>query len=102
MTRRKIEKIRREIEGLRRKGGVRASELESLAKRLGRRRAKRGGEPTWVSDSLPGRPPVSVPAHPGDLNRYTARSILDQLERDLDELELAAEDAEEDDDEEIQ
>ncbi len=101
MRRRKIEKLRREIEGLRRRGGVRASELESLAQRLGRRRAKRGSEPTWVSDLLVGRPPVSIPSHPGDLNRYTARSILDQLEADLDELELAADDGQEDDDEEI-
>jgi hypothetical protein len=30
---------------------------------------------------------VSIPSHPGDLNRFTARGILDQLEGDLDEYE---------------
>jgi len=80
----KIRKLRSVIEALRNKGWVKTAELEILARRLGRRRAKRGKEPTWISDALPDRRPVSIPSHPGDVNRFTARSILDQLEGDLD------------------
>ncbi|HEY7213801.1 MAG TPA: hypothetical protein VIC28_04185 [Thermoanaerobaculia bacterium] len=83
----KIRKLRSEIEALRNKGWVKTAELEALARRLGRRRAKRGKEPTWISDELPDRRPVSIPSHPGDVNRFTARSILDQLEGDLDRYE---------------
>lgn len=83
----KIQKLRSQIEALRRKGGIKSAELESLAQRLGRRRANTGKEPTWVNEELSNRRPVSIPSHPGDLNRHTARSILDQLEGDLDEYE---------------
>jgi len=87
MGRSKIRKLRSEIEALRGRGGIKSSELESLARRLGRRRAKRGKEPAWVSEELPESRPVSIPNHPGDLNRYTAGTILDQLEADLDRYE---------------
>ena len=87
LSRAKIQKLRSEIAAFRRKGGIKSTELESLARRLGRKRANIGKEPTWVSEELPNRWPVSIPSHPGDLNRFTARSILDQLEGDLDEYE---------------
>jgi len=83
----KIRKLRSEIETLRRRGGVKSAELESLAQRLGRTRAKRGKEPTWVNEELPEMRPLSIPNHPGDLNRFTAKSILDHLEADLDRYE---------------
>lgn len=83
----KIRKLRSKIEALRGKGWVKTSELESLARRLGRKRAKRGKEPTWVSEELPDRRPVSIPSHSVDVNRFTARTILDQLEADLDRYE---------------
>jgi len=83
----KIRRLRSRIEALRRRGGIKAAELEALAEKLGRRRAKRGSEPTWVSDVFPDLRPVSIPNHPGDLNRYTAKSILDGLEADLDRHE---------------
>lgn len=83
----KIRKLRSEIEALRNKRGVKSSELESLAQRVGRRRAKRGKEPTWVNEELPERRPVSIPNHPGDLSRFTAKAILDQLEADLEGYE---------------
>jgi hypothetical protein len=66
----KIRKLRAQIEALRNRGWVKTAELEALARRLGRRRAKRGKEPTWISDELPDRRPVSIPSHPGDLDRY--------------------------------
>lgn len=87
MDLKQIQKLRTQIETLRRRGGVKSTELEALAQRLGRRRAKRGKEPTWVSEGLPKRRPVSIPGHPGDLNRFTAGGILDQLEADLDVYE---------------
>jgi hypothetical protein len=61
--------------------------LEAVAGAVGRVRDPRGKEPTWVSEELPSRPPLSIPGHPRDLNKFTARSILDQLEEDVDELE---------------
>jgi hypothetical protein len=84
----RLPRIRSRIEALRRQGGVKGRELESVAKAVGRRRHPRGKEPTWVSDELPSRPPLSIPGHPRDLNRITARTILDQLEEDVDELEI--------------
>jgi len=69
---------------------VRPAELESLAESLGRTRLKRGKHPTWVNRLLPTARPVSIPSHTGDLNRFTARTILDQLEEDLEMLETMA------------
>src|SRR6185295_723863 len=83
----KIRKLRSQIEALRNKRWIKTAELESLAQRLGTKRAKRGKEPTWINEELPDRRPVSIPSHPGDVNRFTARSILDQLEADLDRYE---------------
>jgi hypothetical protein len=87
MSLRKVRRLRSEIEALRGQGGLKSAELESLAQRLGRRRAKRGSEPTWVSEAFPDLRPVSIPNHPTDLNRYTAKSILNELEADLDRYE---------------
>jgi hypothetical protein len=87
MNRRKVERLRSEIDRLRGRGGIKSVELERLAAKLGRRLSKRGKEPTWVNDRLPTLRPVSIPNHPGDLNRHTAGSILDQLESDLDQWE---------------
>ena len=86
-----IRRLRARIEALRRVGGVRPVELERLAKSLGRTTEKRGKHPTWVSRFLPSAPPVSIPSHPGSLNRFTAKTILDQLEADLDLLEARSE-----------
>ena len=59
--------------------------LESLAKALGRTRAKRGSEPTWVSVVFPALRPLSIPHHSKEVKRFTAESILDQLEVDVHE-----------------
>lgn len=40
-----------------------------------------------VSELLPIARPLSIPSHSRQLNRYTAKAILDQLEEDLDALE---------------
>lgn len=84
MNPKKIARLRQEIAALRNKGGVRGSELESVARRVGRRLHARGKHPTWV---MKGRFPLSIPKHPGEMRRGTVKSILDHLEDDLDEIE---------------
>jgi len=83
----KIRKLRSRIEALRKKGGVKAAELKSLAHSLGRTPSNRGKEPTWVNEEFTAWRPMSIPGHPGDLARPTVRSILDDLEADLDRYE---------------
>jgi hypothetical protein len=58
-----------------------------LAEALGRRRADRGSEPTFVSDAFPGLRPLTIPSHSKPLKRFTALSVLDQLEEDIAEWE---------------
>ena len=87
MRKKQIARLRQEIERLRRSGGVKSRELQELAKSLGRKRHNRGKEPNWVSEIFDDVFPISIPDHPGDLNKYTARGILSQLENDLDKLE---------------
>ena len=83
MTEQKLQNLWAEVNSLRKKGGIKSSELQSLAKAVGKsRHKKRGKEPTWIS-SFSMLPPVSIPDHSGDLNKFTARGILDQIERDL-------------------
>lgn len=86
MDRKKLKKLRRDIDSFRRRGGINSRELEALARALGRKRHPRGSEPVWVSE-LVGSHPISIPNHLTDLNRFTARNILDQLEADIDRLE---------------
>lgn len=92
MNREKLKKLRGEIDNLRRRGGIKSRELEALARALGRKRHPRGSEPTWISE-VADCYPISIPNHPTDLNKFTARRILNQLEADIDKL------AEDDDDE---
>jgi hypothetical protein len=40
-----------------------------------------------VSVLLPEARPLSIPSHPGDLNRFTVRAILDRLEADIDAID---------------
>ena len=88
MKRQKLDKLRKQVEELRQKGGIGSSELESLAEALGRVRSKRGKHLTWINKAIPDLPPLSIPHHGSkDLNKYTANSILDQLEFDIDKFE---------------
>ena len=85
--------LRRKVESLRH-GQIKAKELESLARSLGRKKENRGKEPTWES-CFHDLPPLSIPHHGGkDISRGTKNSILNQLEDDtvrweqqLDEME---------------
>jgi hypothetical protein len=83
MTLKKLRKLLKRIAQLR-GSSVKPRKLESLAKALGRTRAKRGSEPTWVSTPFPDLRPLSIPHHSKEVNRFTAESILDQLEGDAD------------------
>lgn len=84
MNKNKLRSIRKRITACRGRGGIKAEELEGLAKELGRVLSRRGKEPTWVSEPFPTLRPVSIPHHGSrDLNRFTAGTILDQFEFDL-------------------
>lgn len=48
---------------------------------MGRWPHKRGKEPTFVKE---GRPPLTIPNHPGAMSPITVDNILDMLEEDLD------------------
>ncbi len=87
MNQKRLAKLRRDLEGLRRRGGIKSRELEGLAKRMGReRRPQRTGDPQWVNEELGWRP-LTIPSHPGDMPRGTAGSVLNSLEEDLFQLE---------------
>ena len=97
MQKRKLVKLRRTLEALRQRcGSIRAAELESLAKQLGRKRHDRGKEPTyeWPDAS---RLPLTIPHHLGTLKKGTACNILNQLEEDIELLEQE-DDSDEDED----
>jgi len=81
-----IEALRQELEQLRSaKYNLKSRDLIRFATKLGRSLANRGKEPTYKSN-IPGRRPLSIPGH-RKVNPYTASSILDDFEADLDALE---------------
>jgi hypothetical protein len=83
MTRKKLNKLRAWLDELRR-SSPKASEIQRVAKVLGRKKVKRGKEPTWESDTFPDLRPLSIPDHGGrELPTGTKYSILNQLEDDF-------------------
>ena len=83
MTPKRLAKLKGELAKLRR-APRKAAELEKLARKLGRRRVKRGGEPMWESAEFPELFVLAIPHHGGrDLAIGTQKSILDQLEEDV-------------------
>ena len=88
MTKKKLIRLRTEFEELkRRRRNLSERDLTSFAGKIGRRLFSRGGHPTYVSDLLPNRNPISIPRHRGNVPVGTAGNILDQFEADLDLLE---------------
>jgi hypothetical protein len=81
MDRKKLDNLRRELEGMR-GNPQKATDVASLVERLGRKREDRGKEPTWVSDDFE-LPNLTIPMHSGDLKRRTLNSILNQVEDDI-------------------
>jgi hypothetical protein len=89
MDRKKLSKIRRDLDALRR-SQPKATDLQRLARRLGRRRDDRGKHPMYGSEAFPNHRPLSIPNHKGrDYPPGTRDSILNQLEEDLDAWDAA-------------
>ena len=87
MNRAKLDKLRLELTKLRR-SPQKASALEGMAKKLGRKISKRGKEPVWVNQDLAGVYPLAIPHHGGrDLSPGVQRNVLDILEGDIAALE---------------
>jgi len=83
MTRKKLRALGRKL-GQLRQSPQKAIAVQTLAQQLGRRKVKRGKEPTWESDIFPDLRPLSIPDHGGkNLSIGTKNSILNQLEDDL-------------------
>jgi hypothetical protein len=82
----KLRKIQQTLNSYRGRGGIKPAELEHIAKELGRERSNRGSEPTFINLQFPSLHPLSIPHHGArDLNKYTAKNILDQLQHYIDE-----------------
>ncbi len=80
-----FDRCRARIAALHRQGGVKSSELEALAREIGRVKIKRKSKhPVYV---MPHRPPLPIPHHGKDMPIGTKRNILLVLEDDLDFLE---------------
>lgn len=84
MDRKKLEKLRREIERMRR-ASVRAADVQAVARKLGREIVNRGKEPVWDNRELPNQPVVAIPCHGGgrDLSPGVKHQLLDYLEDDI-------------------
>ncbi len=83
MNWRKLAKLRREWEALRR-SSQKARMFERLAKQLGREPVNRGKHPMWESVEFDWLPPLAIPRHGGrDLPVGTRISVLNQLEDDI-------------------
>jgi|GEM_PF-3778409 len=80
MTQRKLDKIVRQIEALRARGGVSGAELEKVLRKLGRRH---DGNGVWRSRHFE-LEPITVHTHPGDLSRHTKDNTLKSLKDDRD------------------
>ena len=105
MTRRKLDKLKRELAALR-NGRHKASDFQSLASKLGRKlNTKRGKEPMWESESFDDLFPLAIPDHGGrDISPGVQKQLLNLLEEDvlrweeIIEAEEQNEEAEHDDD----
>lgn len=84
MDRKKLLKIKDELDAMRR-SSVTAAEVQSLARRLGRRLSTRGKHPNWVSDEFDDLYPLSIPDHGGgrDLSPGVKKVVLNNLEWDV-------------------
>jgi hypothetical protein len=88
MNRKKLARLRSEVEVLRRRrNNLRSSDLTRLALKVERKpNTSRGKEPTYES-VIPGLRPLTIPGHK-KINPFTGLSILQALEKDLDTWEI--------------
>jgi hypothetical protein len=83
MDRKKLDKIRDEMEGMRRRM-VKPAEMQAVARQLGRRLGKHGKHPNWESQMFTQLRPVSIPDHGGrDLSKTVRAGALDVLDEDV-------------------
>ena len=83
MDKKKLIKIQPELDRMR-QASVKASEIQGLAKKLGRRLTKRGKEPMWENERFEDLPVLAIPDHGGkDLSPGVKHSVLNQLEDDI-------------------
>jgi hypothetical protein len=85
MNRKRLGKIERELLGYEASpAGRKPREFERIARRLGRRKVKRGSEPNYASPAEPDLGhPLSIPHH-AVLKSGTAKSIINALLSDVD------------------
>lgn len=86
----KLAKIRQLIDSARgRLANLRHNDLAKIAKLLGRKRSsRRTNEPTYESVLL-NTNVITIPDHSRGLNRFTAKAILMQLEKDVMQFEVS-------------
>lgn len=83
MDRKKLDKLRVEIEQMRQRA-LKAADVQSLATRLGRKPVKRGKHPMWESTEFKGLFALSIPDHGArDLSHGVKKIVLNQLENDI-------------------
>ncbi len=98
MNRRNLNKIKRDLDSLR-STTPKASDLERIAKRLGRKLTPGGKHPMWESEEFGNLYALSIPHHGGkDVLIRTKNSILDQLEDDIIAWEVRLDEEENDKD----
>ena len=90
VTKKKLRKLRREVESMRSRGGVAADEIKVILRALGR---VQDGK-VWRSEAFPNLRPIPVHDHPGDMNRFTKDGILADLDSDIFEWEVSLDDEE--------
>lgn len=90
MNKRKLRKLRRELQEIRANPfGRRDRDLVGYAKAVHRTKSLVGKHPTYVRDGDPAlAPPLSIPAHRGDMAPGTVQCIVDILLSDLDAWEI--------------
>lgn len=84
MKRKKLDKLKRELNGLR-NGRHKAADFQSLASKLGRKlNTKRGKEPMWESEVFGDLYPLAIPDHGGkDISPGVQKQLLNLLEEDI-------------------
>lgn len=88
MNRRKLAKIKRELNGLSGRG-LSSKYLQGLARQLGRTQLSGTNEPTFVRIDEPAlSPPLSIPHHTRDMPLGTAKNIISMLQSDIDGWEI--------------
>jgi len=89
MDEKKLANIKVEIAAARRRiANLKHKDLAKIARMLGRERsAKRTNEPTYES-ALLNTNVITIPDHAKGLNKWTAKAILAQLEKDVIQFEI--------------